>query len=140
VIRRALPLPALVLALAAGGCASAPPPPPDGAWFDVVLHPAGGIPANLGYYGGVAAWSPVGFVLGGLLPEPANGIVVREPGRVLGTGLGVVVGAPFHLVALPFGPSGPTEEPEPVAREPAPGPGREEGVARTAPRAVPRPR
>ncbi len=104
----ALLLPFLVPGL--GGCASVgASAPPDWAYFDVVVHPGGGIPATLGFYGGAAAWSPVGFVLGSLLPYPADEWVARVPGEVLGTGIGLVLGAPFHLVALPFGSSGPKE-------------------------------
>ncbi len=87
--------------------------PPDWAWFDVVGHPTGGIPATLGYYAGVAAWTPAGFVLGGLLPYPADEAVGKVPGEVLGTGVGVVLGAPFHLLALPFEGGGEEEAPAP---------------------------
>lgn len=114
--RKALAL-ALLLALAApggAGCASiTASTPPDWAYFDVVVHPGGGIPSTLGYYAGTAIWSPFGFVLGGLLPYPADEAVARKPGEGLGTVIGLVLGAPFHLLALPFGASGPPEDPTP---------------------------
>jgi hypothetical protein len=116
--RKALAL-ALLLALAApgaAGCATATAStPPDWAYFDVVVHPGGGIPSTLGYYAGTAIWSPFGWVLGGLLPYPADEAVARKPGEGLGTVLGLVLGAPFHLIALPFGAAGPPEDAAPEA-------------------------
>ena len=103
----------LVLAVASlpSGCALVSEHnPPDGAWFDVVGHPTGGVPATLGYYAGVTAWTPFGFVLGGLLPSPLGELVSNGPGEVLGVAAGGVLGAPFHLAAWPF--SGGGEEPE----------------------------
>ncbi len=91
---------------------------PDGAWFDVTGHPTGGIPASLGYYGGVALLVPVEWLLGGVLPPPVDGPVSRAPGDVVGTGLGLVLGAPFHLLALPFGGGGGKEEEEGEPRPP----------------------
>ncbi len=92
---------------AAAGCglvsASAPP---DWGYFDVVGHPTGGIPATLGFYGGAAVWAPAGYVLSGILPEPVDEPVGRVPGEILGTTAGLAVGAPFHLLALPFGGGG----------------------------------
>lgn len=108
------------LAPAAAGCASVSNhAPPEWGWFDVVVRPGGAIPANLGYYGGVALWAPVGFVVGGLLPEPVDGAVRRWPAEALGVPLGLALGAPFHLVALPFGDRVPGEE-EPAVVEPPP--------------------
>jgi len=98
---------ALVAALVLPGAGCASTAPPDWAWFDVVLHPGGGIPASLGYHLGASIWTPVGLVAGGLLPAPADETVATVPGHWIGTGLGVVVGAPCHLVALPFGTRGP---------------------------------
>ncbi len=111
--RRALGLALLLLLLVPGlgGCASVnASSPPDWAYFDVVVHPGGGIPATLGFYGGAAVWSPVGWVLGCFLPYPADEWVERRPGEALGTAVGLVLGAPFHLIALPFGSSGPPAE------------------------------
>ena len=98
-----------------------------------MLHPTGGIPAALGFYGGVAIWSPAGVILDGLLPYPVDRPVAWGPGEAIGTGIGLVLGAPFHLVALPFSlfSGGEGEEPPPAEppvdpsrpREPAPGPG-----------------
>lgn len=104
ILRRALAAALLcAAALAATGCSALGRyTPPDWAWFDVVGHPTGAVPATLGYYGGVLAWSPAEFVLVGLLPWPADEVVGRGPGAVLGTGAGLVLGAPFHLLALPF--------------------------------------
>ena len=111
---RGLVLLLAILAPPLGGCgAISANTPPDWACFDVVLHPGGGIPATAGYYGGVAVWSPVGFVLSGLVPYPADEAVAREPGHWLGTAVGLVLGAPFHLAALPFGTAGPPEDPVP---------------------------
>lgn len=100
---------AAVLVAAAGsgsGCAAVGAAdawvPPDWGYFDVTDHPTGGIPATVGYVVGVTAWAPVGFIVGGLLPAPADAVVGWTPGEVLGTGVGLAVGAPFHLVALPF--------------------------------------
>ena len=108
--RRAV-LAALLAASAGCGLVSAYAPP-DWGYFDVVGHATGGIPATLGYYGGVAAWAPAGYIFGGILPEPVDGPVARTPGEILGTVLGLVLGAPLHLVALPFGGHGtaPAEE------------------------------
>lgn len=90
-------------ASAVGGCGLVSSyAPPDWGWFDVVGHPTGGIPATLGYYGGVTLWSPFGYVLAGILPEPVDEPIGREPGHVLGSAVGLAVGAPFHLIALPF--------------------------------------
>ena len=116
---------AAALAAAAPGCAVTTPP--DWAWFDVVLHPGGGIPSSLGYHGAASLWAPVGIVAGGLLPAPADEAVATKPGHWLGTGVGVVLGAPFHLIALPFGSSGPPAEPPPPVKptEPAPAPASE---------------
>jgi hypothetical protein len=110
------------LALPAGGCAATAPP--DWAWFDVVLHPGGGIPASLGYHAGASIWTPVGLLTGGLLPPPADEFVATGPGHWIGTGVGLVVGAPFHLVALPFGTAGPPPDPPPPAKEPGPAEGK----------------
>ena len=99
---RALAL-VLVVAVSSPGCALVSEhTPPDGAWFDVVGHPTGGVPATLGYYAGVTVWTPFGFVLGGLLPGPVDGVVRDGPGEVLGVSLGAALGAPFHLAAWPF--------------------------------------
>jgi hypothetical protein len=76
--------------------------PPDWDWFDPVLYTSGGVPASLGYYLGVAVWSPAGMILAGPLPYPADETVAWAPGEGLGVALGVVLGAPFHLLALPF--------------------------------------
>ena len=56
---------------------------------------------------GVALW-PLHFM----------GLVEMYPGHWLGTAVGGVLGLPFHLIALPFGASGPPEEkgPEPERR------------------------
>jgi len=113
-VRRRLLVPFLLAALAPalGGCAAVTrQAPPECAYFDVVVHPGGGIPATLGYYTGAIVWAPVGFIVGGLLPEPAGEAVEMYPGHWLGTAVGGVLGAPFHLIALPFGPSGPPEDP-----------------------------
>ena len=119
---------ALTLALSIpllGGCAAiSEHTPPEGAYFDVVGHPTGAVPATLGYYGGVALWTPVGLVLGGLLPYPVDEGVYNGPAEVLGTGIGLIIGAPFHLVSLPFR-SGPKEE-----EKPAPSSAKTEGEAR----------
>lgn len=112
---------AAALLLPGAGCATTQPP--DWAWFDVVLHPGGGIPASLGYHAGASLWAPVGLVVGGLLPEPADQAVATGPGHWIGTGLGFVVGAPFHLIALPFGTAGP---PPDSAAPPPPPPSRPE--------------
>ncbi len=93
-----------LLALPLGGCSAFEAfTPPDWSYFDVVQHPVGGVPATGGYYLGVAAWSPVGFLLGALLPEPLDSTIGWGPGEAMGTGLGLVLGAPFHLCAFPFG-------------------------------------
>lgn len=121
-MRLRLLLPFLLLPLASplGGCALVSnQAPPEVAYFDVVVHPGGGIPASVGYYAGAFVWSPVGLVLGGLLPYPADEAVAKYPGHWLGTGVGGVLGAPFHVLALPFGPSGPPEDPAPGATKPA---------------------
>ena len=109
---------------ALGGCSLvANQAPPEWGYFDVVTRPGGGIPASLGYYAGAFAWSPVGLVLGGLLPYPADEAVALYPGHWLGTGVGLAFGAPFHLIALPFGASGPAEEKGPGSpAEPTPRP------------------
>lgn len=92
------------LATALGGCSTMDAfTPPDWGYFDVVDHPVGAIPATGGYYAGVAVWTPVGLILGGLLPSPADATVGWGPGEALGTGVGLILGAPFHLLALPFG-------------------------------------
>lgn len=109
---------AAALALPGAGCASTQPP--DWAWFDVVLHPGGGIPASLGYHLGASLWTPIGLVTGGLLPEPADEAVATEPGHWIGTGLGLVLGAPFHVIALPFGTAGPPPDAPPEPRKPEP--------------------
>jgi hypothetical protein len=113
-VRRRLLLPFLLLPLCGCSLVSSQAPPEWG-YFDVVTRPGGGIPASLGYYAGVAVWSPVGILLGGLLPAPADEAVAKAPGHWIGTGVGLVLGAPFHIVALPFGAAGPAEEkgPEP---------------------------
>jgi len=111
--RSAAALLAAALASPAAGCATTSPP--DWAWFDVVLRPGGGIPASLGYHAGASCWTPVGLLVGGLLPAPADEAVATLPGHWIGTGIGLAVGAPFHLVALPFGESGPPPDPPPPA-------------------------
>ena len=116
--KRASRLAAAALAAASAGCAVTTPP--EWAWFDVVLHPGGGIPASLGYHAGASIWAPVGILAGGLLPAPADEAVATKPGHWLGTGVGVVLGAPFHLIALPFGTSGPPEDPLPPPPPPGP--------------------
>jgi hypothetical protein len=117
-MRARLLLPFLLLPLT--GCALVSrQAPPECMWFDVVVHPGGGIPASLGYYLGAFVWAPVGVVAGGLLPAPADEAVALYPGHWLGTAVGGVLGAPFHLIALPFGSSGPPEDP-PVAPKPEP--------------------
>ena len=107
------------LAVALGGCAAVSSfTPPDWDYFDVVLYPAGGVPASLGYYLGVAVWSPVGFILSGLLPYPVDEVVAWSPGEGIGIAIGTVLGAPFHLLALPFRwikGEGPEEPPPPPA-------------------------
>ena len=118
-MRRRLLVPFLLLAPVLGGCASVTrQAPPECAYFDVVVHPGGGIPATVGYYTGAIVWAPVGFIVGGLLPDPVGGAVEMYPGHWLGTAVGGVLGLPYHLIALPFGPSGPPEEkgPEPERR------------------------
>ena len=119
-LRRAV-LAALLAASAGCGLVSAYAPP-DWGYFDVVGHATGGIPATLGYYGGVAVWSPAGYLLSGILPEPGDGPVGREPGHLLGTAVGLVVGAPFHLVALPFGGKRTREDAERLEATEAPAP------------------
>ena len=115
-MRARLLLPFLLLPL--GGCALVSrQAPPECMWFDVVVHPGGGIPASLGYYLGAFVWAPVGVVAGGILPAPADEAVALYPGHWLGMAVGGVLGAPFHLIALPFGPSGPPEDP-PVEAKP----------------------
>jgi len=97
-----VPVLAVLLVVLPGCSAISAFTPPDWGYFDVVQHPTGGIPATLGYYGGVGVWSPVGILLGAVLPFPADE-AVWVPGEGLGTVVGLALGAPFHLVALPFG-------------------------------------
>jgi hypothetical protein len=110
----------LLAVLLLPGCAAiSEHTPPDWGTFDVVGHPTGAIPATLGYYGGVAVWTPAGIVLGGLFPYPVDEAVAKGPGEVIGTVVGFVLGAPFHILALPFEGGGPEpEEPPPVPPAP----------------------
>ena len=62
---------------------------------------------------------------------PVDEFVATGPGHWIGTGVGLAVGAPFHLVALPFGAAGPPPDPPPSAEEP--GRAEEEGRPGEAP-------
>ena len=99
-----------VLALSLVGCAVRPP---DWAYFDTDRHPVGATAACSGYYAGAYVVYPVTmatvFLLGLLFgPDTSFEVAVggteghRGGASAVGTGLGVIVGAPFHYLALPF--------------------------------------
>jgi len=97
----------LLLALAAAGCRLSPP---EWAYFDIERHPVGAIPANAGFYAGAYVVGPVLVFMivaitnldGNVDTTSATWDGVR--GFCCGTGIGVgaVLGAPFHLLGLPF--------------------------------------
>ncbi len=118
--------PALLLALAAAGCAAVPP---DWAYFDVDRHPVGAAPAQAGYYvGAYVVAPPVLFCFLGLSGlggstdwgDKESWKVMEEAAGGFGVTTGLILGAPFHLLALPFGSRGP-DEPEPPSYD-VPGP------------------
>lgn len=109
----------LALASSLGGCLYRHP---EWQWYDTGRHPVGGVPAQAGYYTGVYLLYPVGILVGGCVAlvygfpvepeEPHLRAVARWHDMTLfrlpfwpgafGVATGSVVGAPFHLVALPF--------------------------------------
>ena len=106
----------LLLVLSVAGCAVTPP---EWAWFDVDRHPVGAVPAQGGFYLGAYVLAPAFvFVCVVLISLGGNGEVfspswegLRGLSVVIGTGLGLILGAPFHLLALPFGSRG-TDDPD----------------------------
>ena len=96
------------LALAAAGCAACPP---DWAYFDVDRHPVGAVPAQAGYYVGTYVVAPpVMFVFLGLSgwgvridwEDKESWKFMKEMAGGFGVLTGLALGAPFHLVALPY--------------------------------------
>jgi hypothetical protein len=93
----------LVLAVMLPGCVFVErQTPPNWDYFDVVQYPGGAAPATIGYYAGAATWFAPGLMLGAFPPEPVGPFLDLGIGHGIGTVLGVAVGAPFHLVSLPF--------------------------------------
>jgi len=101
-----------LLVLAAAGCAACPP---DWAYFDVDRHPVGAVPAQAGYYiGTYVVAPPVMFVFIGLsgigkdidFGDKKSWKDMEEVAGGFGILAGLALGAPFHLLALPFGPRG----------------------------------
>jgi hypothetical protein len=99
---------AALLALAGTGCVMTHP---DWAYFDAGRYPAGAVPAQAGFYAGAYASSPFVLIfgvckLGACMGEKDE--VESDWGQIkaVSAGIGVLtgfaVGAPFHLVALPW--------------------------------------
>ncbi len=89
---------------AVGGCAVSPP---EWGCFDVDRHPVGAVPSQAGFYAGAYVVYPLSILCMELFtlghwnwgPSPADNVLSAG----IGVATGVVLGAPFHLVALPFG-------------------------------------
>jgi hypothetical protein len=120
-VRRRTGLALAVMAALAPGCAELAAP--EWAYFDTDRHPVGGIPAQVGFYAGEFVVYPCTLILVSLFTMGRSDVHASTSGmKGMGVVTGIVVGAPFHLVALPFGSSGEEGEesdplPEPPARE-----------------------